>query len=205
MHGKGDCLRATVKPAAQGRRLCAREDQLLHQGRRPKTEPSKARGPDTKEDNILETATHTRWKTQNARVRGNDPETRTNCPVPRENILHDFHLLLKTKTCSPDFSPLTFTRVASDLYMGRVSFICTSGASQGRESAPFQLQPSEVSTLRTDPLPGRLQRTGDWRGRTRNGRPGKRAREDLDQRASYSQPDLRQGHQSGITQEAEWL
>ncbi|KAI4565660.1 hypothetical protein MJT46_009035 [Ovis ammon polii x Ovis aries] len=48
----------------------------------------------------------------------------------------------------------------------------TVGASQGRESAPFQLQPSEVSTLRTDPLPGRLQRTGDWRGRTRNGRIG---------------------------------
>lgn len=76
---------------------------------------------------LKETATHTRWKTQNAHVRGNDPETRTNCPVPRENILHDFHLLLKTKTCSPDFSPLTFTRVASDLYMDRVSFICTSG------------------------------------------------------------------------------
>ena len=62
-------------------------------------------------------ATHTRRSTQKARVGGNGPETRTNCSVPREDLLHDFHLLLKTKTCSPDFPPLTFTRF----------FICTSG------------------------------------------------------------------------------
>ena len=66
---------------------------------------------------LKETATHTRRKTLNARVGGNGPETRTNYSVPRENILHDFYLLLKTKTCSPDFSPVTFTRF----------FICTSG------------------------------------------------------------------------------